>query len=84
MSLYTDAGALAVGVGVAMGWRKLKPERDKVRAEGEAVAVNTLRDVVIELRAEVDRLRLQLSKAENLIENLTGERLPLAPHPGLA
>lgn len=80
MSLYTDAGAIAAGVAVAMGWRKLRPEREKLKAQGEALAVDTLRDVVITLRDELERVHNQLTVAEALIVKLTGKGLPPCPY----
>ena len=71
------AGA-AAGAGAVYAIGKLRPERKLLSAEGEAVAVNTLRDVILELRSELEHVRARLIQAETLVEDLTGERLPKA------
>lgn len=44
-------------------------------AQSEALAVDTLREVIIELRDELGRARARLLYAERMVEKLTGQSL---------
>lgn len=68
--------AAAAGAGGVYGWRKLRPDQEAGKVQSEAIAVDTLRDVILELRNELKRVRGKLILAEGVIEKLTGERLP--------
>lgn len=76
MSIATDIAAAAAGSAAAIAFYKLKPEKKLMKAQTEALVVDALRDALIELRAELKSVRRRLREADELIEKLTGERLP--------
>ena len=79
MSIATDIAAAAAGSAGAIAWYKLKPEKKLMAAQSEALVVDSLRDALIELRAELKSVRRRLTEADELIEKLTGEKLALVP-----
>lgn len=71
---WTQIGAAgAAGAGATYAVRKLGVERKLGKAQEEAITVNTLRDVIAELREEVRRMQERLLMAERAIEQLSGK-----------
>lgn len=65
--------AATAGAGAIYALQRNKTNAEMAEAQAEALAVNTLRDVILELRDELERARARLLYAERLIEKLTGK-----------
>ena len=79
MSIATDLAAAAAGSAAASAWFRLRPQNKLAAAQTDALVVDSLRDALLELRAELRQVRKRLREADELIEKLTGERLPAEP-----